>query len=105
MPDGSFEPPHEHLWNVTAVFQSQRLEPTMGVVVDFVDAGAALEAIMAELEGGDLNRLDEFAGTGPSAEKVAQYLAQRLSARMAGVARLYKVSVTEAPGCVAAFYP
>lgn len=105
LPDGSLEESHEHTWRVTATFRSNRLDPTMGVVVDFLKVEAALSAIAAELEGRDLNSMDEFSQTGPSAEKVACYLAGRLAELLKGEGKLYCVSVTEAPNCRAAFYP
>lgn len=105
MPDGRFEQPHEHLWHVTVTFRAEALDATTGVVIDFVKVQAALESIGGELEGADLNALAPFADGGSSAERLAEFLAGRLLARIDAGQILYRVGVTEAPGCSAAFYP
>ena len=106
LPDGSFEPAHEHLWCVTATFRCEKLNPPMGVVVDFLEVESALSAIIADLEGGDLNRAAELADAGASAERVAEFIAKKLMARLPGGGRrLYSLAVTEAAGCRAAYYP
>ena len=105
LPDGTWEDPHQHRWEVTAVFRSADLDETMGVVVDFVEVDEALKTITDELEGADLNKLDALADGRPSAERVAELVAGLLAERLAGGSLLYCVGVTEAPGCRAAFYP
>lgn len=105
MPDGRLEQPHEHLWQVTATFRAEGLDQTMGVVIDFAKVRVALKSITDELEGTDLNTLAGFTDGGPSAERLAELLAGRLLARIDTDRTLYRVAVTEAPGCSAAFYP
>jgi len=106
--DGSFERPHQHDWRATATFRSSRLDEPAGVVIDFVKARRALEAVAAELDSSDLNAHAAFADKGSAAERVAEYIAARLTESLGdsrnGV-KLYRVAVTEAPGCEAAFYP
>ena len=64
------------------------------------------EALMVEPTETESKRdLDAFADTAASAERVAEYLAGQLQKALGETARLYRVSVTEAPGCTAAFYP
>ena len=106
--DGSLERPHQHDWYVSATFRCARLDEQMGVVIDFVAAKQALEAVTAELENRDLNAHAAFADKSSSAEHVAEYVAARLTAvlgRNMDHAQLYRVTVTEAPGCEAGFYP
>lgn len=105
LPDGSYESPHGHQWQVTAVFRSSRLDETMGVVIDFLEAEASLRAVTDELEGANLNALPAFSDGRASAERLAEYVANRLADRLGGDRRLYRLAVTEAPGCEAAFYP
>lgn len=105
LPDGSWEAPHCHLWQVTATFRSERLHEVMGVVVDFLDVQRALEKIDGKFQGADLNELSAFDGMSPSAERVAEYIAARLAAHLGPACGLYCVKITEAPGCGAAFYP
>jgi len=105
-PGGAWEQPHEHLWAVAATFRSARLDPATGVVIDFVEVQGALASITAGLEGSDLNGIAAFAGGGASAERVAGHLAGLLAAALGkGGAKLYRLAVTEASGCSAAYYP
>ena len=53
----------------------------------------------------DLNAIDIFAPATTSAENVAAHIAEQLQLRLGDTQGLYRVSVTEAPGCTAAFYP
>jgi len=105
LPGGGLERQHEHLWGVTATFRRRRLDKTTGVVVDFLRVRDALEATTAELEGAELNALEAFAEKGCSAERLAEFLARKLISHLGGEAGLYRLEVTEAPGCSAAFYP
>ena len=105
MPDGSFEEPHEHPWRVTASFRSDKLDGTMGVVIDFVRVREALEAVTGPLAGRDLRELPALAEQGAPAELVARLVAEQLIERLGPGAGLYRVAVTEAPACEAAYYP
>jgi len=105
LPGGGIEEPHEHHWEVTATFRSGELDPQTGVVIDFLDVRAALDKITSPLNGRDLNTLDAFAGSSSSAERVARHLAEGLAAELPADCGPYRVSVTEAPGCSAAYYP
>jgi 6-pyruvoyl-tetrahydropterin synthase len=98
------EEPHEHLWHVTATFRARKLAEPMGVVIDFLQVQAALDGIVERLQGSSLNALPFFADGRCSAERVAEYLCGEI-ARGTGGAKPWRVSVTEAPGCAAAFYP
>ncbi len=103
--EGEWEESHEHEWLVTATFLSDELTPVTGVVVDFLDVTDALKEIGDDLEGRDLNKIDELA-EGASAERVARYLARRLARALGPEGdKLHRVCVTEAPGCRAAYYP
>jgi 6-pyruvoyltetrahydropterin/6-carboxytetrahydropterin synthase len=109
LPTGQAEEMHEHDWSVTARFQSPTLDDTMAVVIDFVAVDAALKAICGPLDGTSLNDLPDFADGKASAERVAQWLADRLAASLADVLRdegpwLASLTVTEAPGCQATYY-
>ncbi len=97
--DGSAEAPHDHDWQVVAVFRARALDER-GFVVDFLAVRDALADVTARLGGADLNRL--LSG-GASAERLAEHLAAALAAR--ALPRPYCVRVREAEGCWAACYP
>ncbi len=106
LPDGGSEPPHEHAWGVSATFRSDRLAEPMGVVIDFIEVRNALEAVAGRFEGGDLNKHEALGGESPSAERVAECIAGLLAQISPEAAKLlYRIEITEAPGCKAAFYP
>jgi len=113
LPDGGIEAPHEHRWKVTATFRSGSLDPTMSVVVDFLIVQEVMEEIASELENRNLNELEAFCsgggegegGEGASAERVAEFLAEQLMHRLKDGSKLYRLAVTEAAGCSAAYYP
>jgi 6-pyruvoyl-tetrahydropterin synthase len=76
----------------------------MAVVVDFLEVEAALDGIVEKLQGTNLNSLPFFADGRCSAERVAEYLCGEIIRHM-GHGKPWRVSVTESPGCSAAFYP
>ena len=76
------------------------------MVIDFLAVQEALRAVTRGLEGEDLNTLTDASATGASAERVAEFLARALMQRLgAGRAELYRLAVSEAAGCWAAWYP
>jgi 6-pyruvoyl-tetrahydropterin synthase len=102
---GDMEESHEHNWETTATFRSGELKGDMGVVIDFVAVSDALEQILARFDGKNLNSLDEFSDVTTSAENVAARIAEVLDGKLTTEKALYRLSVTEAPGCLAAYYP
>ena len=112
LPGGTAEPSHEHKWLVTATFRSNRLDETMGAVIDFLAVDDALEQVTGPLDGTDLNSTGALADGPASAERVAEFIAAGLAAALADRlgppggdrAWLRCVNVTEAPGCSATYY-
>lgn len=99
------EPLHRHQWRVKACFRSDKLNEH-GVVIDFLVVKASLAVLCKELDSTDLNSLPAFVQLQPSAERVAEYLAGRLMRQLGPEGRLlYRLSLTEAPGCTAAYFP
>lgn len=100
MPDGTWELPHAHHWHVRAFFRSQKLD-RFAMVVDFVAVQGALTETLDVLNHTDLNTNPALSGAIPTAEVVAQFVLHAI--QRAGWSTIYKVEVTEAPGCVAAY--
>lgn len=102
---GEREPVHGHNWHVTAVLGGPALDGD-GLLCDFHAVQRILGEIIAPMHNHDLNGLPAFATVNPSAECVARHIADELAARLAGEApqaRVLRVSVTEAPGCLATY--
>lgn len=98
--DGSLEPLHGHNWCVRVTCSGPRLD-AMGVLVDFTKLKPALDAVVATLHDRHLNDLPAFRDRNPSAENVAEHVAERLVSAMPPGVVLSCVEVEEAPGCVA----
>lgn len=104
MPDGSLEPLHGHNWKAAVTFEGPSLDE-MEVLVDFTRVRRRLEALLATLHDRNLNDLEPFRSKNPSAERVAEFLAERMGVDLGEGVRLISVEVEEAPGCAARFLP
>ncbi len=105
---GVREAVHGHNWRVTAAVAGDTLDGD-GLLCDFHTVETSLREIVSALNNRDLNGIAPFDARNPTAEHVARYIYDELHARLdealsphAGVSR---VSVTEAPGCVATYAP
>jgi 6-pyruvoyltetrahydropterin/6-carboxytetrahydropterin synthase len=91
---------HGHDWRVrlTVRVDAAALGPS-GMAVDFREVEGTARAAVEDFEHRDLNRLEAFAGTAPTAEQVARIVFQRAQARLAGAqaARVEEVEVWETP--------
>jgi 6-pyruvoyltetrahydropterin/6-carboxytetrahydropterin synthase len=66
-----------------------------GMAVDFREVEGTVRAAVEDFEHRDLNRLEAFAGTAPTAEHVARLVFQRAQARLAETARAARVEEVE----------
>ena len=91
------EPLHGHSYRVEAVLETPDLDSD-DLAVDFVAARASLEGLAREFDYRNANDHPAFAGRNTSAENMAAYFAERLSASGAlGSARVAEVTVWEGP--------
>ncbi|MEM6751351.1 MAG: 6-carboxytetrahydropterin synthase [Planctomycetota bacterium] len=112
LPDGSLEPMHGHDWQVTACLGADGLD-AMETVADFHPVHDALSRVLSPWRNRCLNECEPFAGESPgeleinpSAERVAQAIAQGLSRELGGGSpAVLWVRVTEAAGCAAVYRP
>ncbi len=94
---GQPEASHEHLWRIGLRVGVDELNAE-GYAIDFHLVRELLEQETAPLAGTDLNRHPWIGAHSPAAERVAAYVAERLSARLAASGgRLLSVSVWEGP--------
>ncbi len=97
---GVDEEPHEHDWQLVVHVAADRLDQD-GVVCDFHELEQAVKTAIAPIEGADLNTSPLFQGISPTAENVVTLISQRMAPLLPERATLRKVSLTEAPGCIA----
>ena len=97
---GVSEPVHGHDWQVQAVVEGPRLDED-GLLCDFHDLEALLAEIIGPFQTANLNESEAFREQNPSAEVVARYIGERFAAGLPSQVSLVRVSVTEAPGCMA----
>lgn len=105
---GEREPVHGHNWRVTAVIRGPRLDAD-GLLCDFHLIESGLRDIILPFHNHHLNEVSPFDVTNPTAERVAEHIATRLTGLLKGRipadARVVRVTVTEAPGCEATHLP
>lgn len=105
---GEPETLHGHDWRVSVTVAGPTLDRD-GLLCDFHAIESALADVTGRLHNQNLNQIEPFDRLNPSAEHVAQHIAEELSRRLVGVlpagVRLASVRVTEAPGCAAIYRP
>ena len=105
---GIREPVHGHNWHVTVTLAGDVLDDD-GLLCDFHTVESSLHELVKQFNNEDLNTHPAFRENNPSAERVAQYIAEQLQESVASHlpdnARIAAVKVTEAPRCTATFRP
>lgn len=112
-PGGVREPVHGHNWHVDVAIVGESLDAD-GLLVDFHAVEHRLREIVRPWNNADLNGVVPFDRVNPSAENVAKRIGDELASGLAAVlgaegkgrgVRVAWVSVSEAPGCVARYFP
>jgi 6-pyruvoyltetrahydropterin/6-carboxytetrahydropterin synthase len=102
--DGGQEPPHEHLWRITAAVHCRQLDAVqMGM--DFYELKALLEECIRPFVGRRLEQQEAFSAINPTAESVARVIYDRLAPKLPPSQTLAWTEVTEAPGCRVRYRP
>lgn len=94
--DGTMEPLHGHNWHVEVTVGAPRLD-AMGVVMDFHELQRLLDELVSPMHNRHLNDLPAFSNRNPSAENVAEHLAEAL--KLPAAVSLERVEVWETPDC------
>jgi 6-pyruvoyltetrahydropterin/6-carboxytetrahydropterin synthase len=74
---------HGHSYTIHLGVRGERLRDD-GTLFDITLLQAAMNAVLADLEGRDLNELPELARPNPTAEVVARYFFVRVATQLAG---------------------
>src|ERR1041385_1749800 len=101
---GKCENLHGHNYRVEIYARGRELDKT-GLLVDFVELKAAADEIVNYLDHRNINELPPFdEELNPSAENLARYILERVSARVGGErVEVYKVRCFETPTSVATY--
>lgn len=98
LPDGSWEPLHEHDWLLRIFVKTQQLDHNQ-LVVDFLDLQAHLQAVLAPYLNQNINDLPPFCdGISPTTEYLAWSFFEALAPRLDDErVSLCRVELREAP--------
>jgi 6-pyruvoyltetrahydropterin/6-carboxytetrahydropterin synthase len=97
---------HGHNWRVEVAVRGKELDAS-GLLIDFKILKAHVGEVLSTLDHYYLNELEAFASLPPSAEHIARYVYDMLSARPAfgDRVKVYAVKVWESPRSCAAYMP
>ena len=95
---------HGHDWVVRVAIRGVQLD-SEDLLVDFHALEASLRAVLAPFEGRTMNGVPPFDRLMPTAERVAELVGTGLAGNLAEHCSLAWVSVQEAPGCIARWFP
>jgi len=101
---GEREQVHGHDWRITLRIGGDTLDAD-GLLVDFHKVQRDLKAIVEPWHNRSLNEVEPFDTLNPTAELVAQTIGTRIARTLPAGVRLVSVSVTEAVGCAAEYWP
>jgi 6-pyruvoyltetrahydropterin/6-carboxytetrahydropterin synthase len=105
---GAREPLHGHNWHVKAAIRGHTLDQD-GLVCDFHTVHEMMMEIITPFHNNNLNEVAPFNKVNPTAELIAKHIGDELSTSLnealAPHAYVFSVSVTEAVGCAAIYFP
>ena len=109
---GIREPVHGHNFRLTVTVEADRLDDD-GLLVDFHALQQIVDDIIRPWTNADLNAQEPFTGAqgrNPTAEYIAQSVAERVMRDLPPRPdrtriKVASVRITEAPGCVATYFP
>lgn len=99
---GGREPLHGHNWRVRLVVAGETLDSD-GLLCDFHLLERQLQSVIGVFHNRNLNETPPFDQANPTAELVVKHIADTMVPLLPQHVRLIRVSVTEAPGCEAAW--
>jgi 6-pyruvoyltetrahydropterin/6-carboxytetrahydropterin synthase len=101
---GECERLHGHNWRVQVRLAAEELDE-LGMVIDFRDLKAALEAVLAELDHRHLNEVPPFDSLNPTTENLCRHIADRLQADLPSQVAIRRVTCWESERCGASYLP
>lgn len=101
---GEREPMHVHTWRVVVTVAGEQLDDD-GLLCDFHAIEARLDEIILPFRDANLHDAPPFDEVNPTAERVAEHIAESIARALPPGVILKSAAITEAPGCVATYYP
>ena len=102
--DGQYENLHGHNWSAVVIAESEELDE-MGVGIDFVNLKKKTEEVLSALDYQNINEVAPFDNQNPSAENIARWLFEKLSALLnTESVKIKRVEISETPECGAAYF-
>jgi 6-pyruvoyltetrahydropterin/6-carboxytetrahydropterin synthase len=101
---GKCENVHGHNYRVQLTVEGERLDE-IGLLLDFGEVKRLVRAVVARLDHRFLNDLPPFDALNPSAENLAKYFYDEISAQMPKSARLGQVKIWETDITSATYRP
>ena len=101
---GKCENVHGHNYRVEVLVQGQQLD-SIGLLVDFVEVKRLIQSVVDYLDHRFINDLPPFDAINPSAENMAKYFYDEISARLSEPAKVGQVKIWETDITSATFRP
>ena len=102
--DGKYENLHGHNWTATVTVETKELNE-IGVGVDFVSLKKNVDETLSCLDYKNINEVPPFDSKNPSAENIARWLFDELTAQINNDnVRLKRVEVKEFDDCGATYF-
>ncbi len=95
---------HGHDWGVTVVIEGPKLDHE-DLLVDFHVIEVALRTAIGPFSGRTMNGTPPFDVVHPTAERLAEFVAEAVQPEVPSGLRIASVAVEEAPGCIARWFP
>ncbi len=102
--DGKYENLHGHNWGATVLVEAKELD-AIGLGIDFVVLKKKVETILSKLDYQNINEIPPFDKQNPSAENIARWVFEELSADIGSdTVKVKRVEIREMENCGAAYY-
>lgn len=95
---------HGHNWKVEISFRSPSLTDN-GIMIDFLDIGAALDGLLDQLDHAVINDVPPFDQLNPTSENLARWFYTEIAERMPkGAPKPHCVRIWETPDAYASYW-
>ena len=100
--EGKCENLHGHNWKVDVILAAPETG-RLGMVLDFTDVKATVNAVLERLDHTFLNELDAFREVNPTTEHVARWVFQELGRQFPSGVQVKQVTAWESDHCGASY--